>query len=787
MNQTTINRPQMVAEALNRSILDAALDCIITIDAQSHVIEWNRAAEATFGYSRDEVVGRHLGDIIVPEAYRQAHADGMRHYLETGEGPVLGKRIEVEAMRRDGTLFPVELAINAVHVDAQVIFTAYLRDISERLRSDAVLRETEEQFRSLTQAVPHHVWIANPDGELYWFNDRVYESTGAEAGTLSGGEWLQVVHADDRDRAVSLWMKALGSGDFYEIEFRLWDAASKDHRWHLARALPVRAEDGRVLRWIGTNTDIHDQKMLSSRLVSLNSELERYAAERSRDHDRLWRISQELMLVAGYDGIISSVNPSAERMLGWKEADMIGKRLDEFIHPEDIPATMAEMEGLARGATTLAFENRYRHRNGTYRTLNWTAVPSEGFVHALARDVTAEREADAQLRQMEEALRQSQKMEAVGQLTGGIAHDFNNLLQGITGSLDLIQRRIAQGRVDEAGKFVDAAMLSANRAAALTHRLLAFSRRQPLDPKPVDPTQLVVSVEDLLRRTLGERITLEISSKGDTWLTRCDPNQLESALLNLAINARDAMPEGGSLTIATANLDLTNRLMARMRDVEPGEYVRISVTDTGTGMDQETAERAFEPFFTTKPLGKGTGLGLSMIYGFARQSEGQIRILSALGHGTTIELMLPRYIGALPSDPAVQPAQDRTMAPSGQLIVVVEDEETVRTLVATILKDHGYTVITAADGPSGLKLIEETEGVDLLLSDIGLPGMSGRQLVDAARARQPGLKVVFMTGYAESATGAGGFLDAGMELVTKPVSLDVLLDKVRNLLANQKS
>jgi PAS domain S-box-containing protein len=391
---------------------------------------------------------------------------------------------------------------------------------------------------------------------------------------------------------------------------------------------------------------------------------------------------------------------------------------------------------------------------------------------------TREREAAGeQLKATEEALRQSQKMEAVGQLTGGIAHDFNNLLTGIVGSLDLMRTRLAQGRTDNIARYIDAAMTSANRAAALTHRLLAFARRQPLIPKSIDANALVISLEDLLRRTIGERLDLEIVAAPDLWSTLCDPNQLESALLNLAINARDAMPDGGKLTITTANVPLAIA-RAEAPVLASGDYICISVADTGTGMSADVVARAFDPFFTTKPIGQGTGLGLSMIYGFARQSNGHVSIDSRAGCGTTVNLYLPRHDGVVAADP-VSAARDETPVATGETVLVVEDEPVVRAIIMEMLQDQGYRALEAVDGPSGLRVLLAEEHIDLLVTDVGLPGMNGRQLADQARETRPDLKILFITGYAESVAMAQGFLLPGMEMITKPFDLDKLSMRVR--------
>ena len=389
----------------------------------------------------------------------------------------------------------------------------------------------------------------------------------------------------------------------------------------------------------------------------------------------------------------------------------------------------------------------------------------------------------AELMLAEEALRQSQKMEAVGQLTGGLAHDFNNLLTGITGSLELMSARIAQGRYGDVDRYVAAAQGAAKRAAALTHRLLAFSRRQTLDPKPTDVNRLVRGMEDLVRRTVGPAVAVEVVEAGGLWPTLVDPHQLENALLNLCINARDAMPDGGRLTVETGNRWLDPRA-ARERDLEPGQYVSLCVSDTGTGMSPEVMAKAFDPFFTTKPMGQGTGLGLSMIYGFVRQSGGQVRIYSELDQGTTLCLYLPRHRGAAEAPEGAPDPGEAPRARVGETVLIVDDEPTVRMLVTEILEDLGYAAIEAADGASGLKVLQSDVRVDLLVTDVGLPGgMNGRQMADAARLSRPGLKVLFITGYAENAALGGGRLEPGMQVLTKPFAVDLLAARIRAMIA----
>nr|WP_246207821.1 ATP-binding protein [Pseudomonas karstica] len=390
-------------------------------------------------------------------------------------------------------------------------------------------------------------------------------------------------------------------------------------------------------------------------------------------------------------------------------------------------------------------------------------------------------ERTAQLRNNEEALRQSQKMEAVGQLTGGIAHDFNNMLTGIIGSLELLRRRLARGRLEDLDSLIDLGVTSANRAAGLTHRLLAFSRRQSLDSKPVQINDLVNAMNELLQRSLNESIVLDVQLGGQLWIAEADPNQLESALLNLALNARDAMPDGGRLVVETRNRHLESVFTAAYGTLPPGDYVELSVSDTGYGMPENVISRVFDPFFTTKPIGQGTGLGLSMIYGFARQSGGHVTIHSEEGTGTTVSLFLPRYIGEVIADMPLSPAL-LPDANVGETVLIVEDDPAVRVLVSQVLSELGYAFVEAGDADSALPVIQSAQRIDLLISDVGLPGMNGRQLAEMGRQIRPDLKVLFITGYAEHAAVRGGFLDQGMQLITKPFTFELLTAKVREMI-----
>ena len=396
------------------------------------------------------------------------------------------------------------------------------------------------------------------------------------------------------------------------------------------------------------------------------------------------------------------------------------------------------------------------------------------------REALARLEAEAEERaRAEEALRQAQKMEAVGQLTGGIAHDFNNMLTGIIGAIDILKRRISSGRLDDLDRFMEAASTSAQRAASLTARLLAFSRRQSLDSRPTDVGKLIHSLEDLLRRTMNESIEVEIHSPSSLPTALVDANQLESAIINLAINARDAMPDGGRLTLSCEEMELDAECCARNPGITPGQYIMVGVSDTGVGIDGDTLDKVFDPFFTTKPIGQGTGLGLSMVYGFAKQSNGLVRIDSTVGKGTTVRIFLPVADQQVETERVEQAAVHHG---DGQSVLLVEDDDSVRLLVRDVLEELGYKATEAADGQQAVRILESGRRFDLMISDVGLPGMNGRQLAEIARAHLPELPILFVTGYAEGAAVRGGFLSNNMQMITKPFQIEKLSARIRDML-----
>jgi PAS domain S-box-containing protein len=551
-------------------------------------------------------------------------------------------------------------------------------------------------------------------------------------------------------------------------------------RWVAAKGRGVFKDDTCV-RMIGTALDITARKTVEKRLKDLNETLERQVIERTQARGRTWQVSPDLMGALNSMGYFETSNPAWQTMLGWSEEEVASMSIFELLHPDDVERTRDGFNLTQQGQPAIRFPNRYRCKDGNYRWISWVGVPEEGMVYCTGRDITEEKTAEEELAKAQAALRQSQKMEAIGQLTGGIAHDFNNLLAGITGSIELLERRLAQGRVGETKRYIDAAQAAAKRAATLTQRLLAFSRRQTLEPKPTEVNRLIEGMEELIRRTVGPSVVLQVSPDADLWLTRIDPSQLENALLNLCINARDAMPGGGAISILTTNHKVKERF-AREWDIAPGKYVAIEVRDSGTGMTPDVIEQAFNPFFTTKPLGQGTGLGLSMIHGFVRQSGGHVQIISAPGNGTTICIFLPRYDGDAAEAGPVQTAE-RPERGHGETILVIDDEATIRMLMMEELEESGYRVLGAADGQAGMKLLQSGARIDLLITDVGLPGgLNGRQVADAARVRDPGLLVLFVTGYAENAGIENGYLGEGMQVISKPFAMEALTTRVRVML-----
>jgi len=644
-------------------------------------------------------------------------------------------------------------------------------------------RELEHRIailRATLDATADGILVADPDGRVLFCNDNYLRMMRLERQHTEGrlhGEIIRYISQQFEDPLAFL---ARVEAIYDSPEETSFDLMKKIDGRVYERHSKVQRIDGHLVGRVWSFRDV-------SELQDLNDTLEQRVAERTNALRRSERQFQQLVngvrdcaiYMLDRTGHVVSWNPGAERIKGYSAAEIIGRHFSVFYSEEDRAMGMP-----ARALEIAAKEGKYERETWRLRkdgTRFWASVlidaihgPDQqliGFAK-ITRDMT-------ERRKMQEQLHQSQKMEAVGQLTGGVAHDFNNLLTVILGNLDTIHRLAPEN--ERMRRAIDQAIRGAQRAATLTQQLLAFARRQPLDPKPANINELVNGMSDLIRRTLGESIVVETELASDVWLVEVDPHQLESAILNLAVNSRDAMRDGGQLTIETANIVVDQKSLPIGDELAPGEYVMLTVSDTGTGMSPEVLAHAFDPFFTTKPIGEGTGLGLSQVFGFVKQSGGNVRLLSELGEGTKVQICLPRFLGDVS---VVEPERPVTTARAhgSESILVVEDDDDVRKYSTESLQELGFTVLEALDGPGALEILQHHPEIRMLFTDVGLPGMNGRQLVEAARELNPGLKILFTSGYARHAVVHDGRLDAGVELLTKPFTRVQLGTRVREVL-----
>jgi PAS domain S-box-containing protein len=702
------------------AVLNNASVAIFLMDENQHCAYMNRAAEELTGYSFAETQGRPLHDVI-----HHTHPDG-RHFpiedcaIDRAFPENADTRGEEVFVRKDGSFYPVAFVASPIRDEASRTIGTIIevRDISREKAAQRELGEAQAVAETLNRTGALVAAELDLEKVVQQVTDAAVELTGARFGSF--------FHNEMDETGERLHLFTLSGAD---------------------REAFIRMGRPRATGVFGPT--FRNEGVIRSGDIMADPRYGQFEPHRGMPKGHLPVRSYLAVPVVSRSGAVLG-----GLLFGHPEPDRFSERHERVL------------VGLAAQAA-IAIDNA--------RLFQAVQRANETLEARVA-------ERTRELLEMQEALQQAQKMEAVGQLTGGIAHDFNNLLAGISGSLELIGSRLSQGRVQEVDRYLTAAQGAARRAAALTHRLLAFSRRQTLDPKPTNVNRLVAGMEELIRRTVGPAIVLEIIEATGLWTAYVDAPQLESALLNLCINARDAMPEGGRITIETANKWM-DRTAARQHDMPEGQYLSLCVTDTGTGMSPEVKARAFDPFFTTKPIGQGTGLGLSMIYGFAKQTGGQVRIYSEVGQGTTVCIYLPRHHGPAESDDMEAMARERVGASQGETVLVVDDEPTVRMLVVDVLQELGYSALEAADSATGLKLLQSNTRIDLLVTDVGLPGgMNGRQMADAARVSRPDLKVLFITGYAENAVVGNGHLDPGMAVLTKPFAVDGLAVRIKELI-----
>jgi len=757
-----------------------------------HTFEYVNDAYVKISGPRD-FIGRTVREVF-PELASQGYYEMLDRVYATGEpmhASALPLQLDGEAHQRH-----VDLLYEATRDDSGAINGIFVGgyDVTERVQAQAAVQASEARLRALNADLERQViertlsrgraWAVSPEllcvinasGHFEAANPAWERTLGWTEDEMQHMGFRELVHPDDLAASERAWTDASKRGlPVLRFENRYRTKAG-GWRWLSWVAVP---EDGLVYC---ITRDVQDEKDHAAAL-----------AERTAERDVLATIVQTtdaFIQVLDRDYRFLAINQANadeyERVYGVRPAP--GDSLHALLNGTgaDVQAALALWQRAMAGESftiqgqfgnPAIAQRQYELKFEVLRAADGTQIGA----FATGVDITDKLRQQAAFDEAQEALRQAQKMEAVGQLTGGIAHDFNNLLAAMSGSLQVMKIQMAKGKREGLERYIEMCERSVRSAASLTQRLLAFSRRQTLDPRPVDVNRLVAGMQDLIARTVGPTVDLQVAAAPDLWATRIDPSQLENALLNLCINARDAMmPQGGRLVITTVNQVLDER-SARELELPPGEYLVLGVADSGAGMPPGLIQRIFDPFFTTKPLGQGTGLGLSMVYGFVRQSGGQVRVQSAPGQGTTMDLYLPRHQGHAQEETA---AANHDLAPgAGESVLVIEDEHTIRELVSEVLAEAGYRVLLADSGPTGLQLLQGPGRIDLLVTDVGLPGgLNGRQVADAGRSVRAGLKVLFITGYAENAAVGNGLMEEGMAILTKPFDVAHLVRKVRQML-----
>ena len=730
---------------------------------------------------RRDIIGKPARQAL-PEVVGQGFFELADHVYATGE-PFVGEGMRAKLARRPGAPLEdrfVTFVFQPIRDDQGQVTGMFVQgnDVTGMKRTEDALRESEQRLRIAQDAGGVGTFELREDGMLA-VSPEFCRLWGVEPRPLVPLEELvTLIHPADRPSLPTLQPGRLPAEGLGYVEYRILrpgsGPGSGEVRWIARRAQAITHAgpqgEGGVTRVLGACYDITDRKRAEEALRELNATLEQRVAERTADRDRMWRLSTDIMLVARFDGIITAVNPAWTALLGWQEGELPGTVFLDYVHPDDREATRAETGRLESGLTTMRFENRYRHRDGSYRWISWTAVPDDRFIHAVGRDVTARKESEAALRRAEEQLRQAQKMEAVGQLTGGVAHDFNNLLQALSSCLTMIGRRTAEPRV---APLLEAGMQAVDRGSKLVQQLMGFARRDSLRPEPIDLRDRVLGMAGLLERALRADIRVETRFAPELRPIEVDPTQFELALINMAVNARDAMPQGGSLTIAAENATLEPGDPTGLE----GEFVRLSVSDTGTGMPPEVIAKAFDPFFTTKEVGKGSGLGLAQVYGLARQAGGTVWIDSRPGQGATVTLLL--RASAQAPRVAAPPARIAIRRREAARVLMVEDDPVVASSVSAALEDAGWIVLRATTADEALPMLAGGERIDLLFSDVVMPGrLSGIDLCREAIALRPGLPVVLTTGYSEDVART-----EGIRVLPKPYRIDGLLQALDEALA----
>ncbi|MEO7793853.1 MAG: PAS domain S-box protein [Thermoanaerobaculia bacterium] len=751
------------SEKRKAAILDSVLDCIVTMDASGAVIEFNAAAERTFGYTKAEAIGRPLAELIIPPAYRAAHAAGLARYLSTLQGKLLGKVIEIIAVRSDGSELPVELVITAIHSEATPIFTGVLRDISARKLAD----ETRARLAAIVDCSEDAIFSMSLDGTILTWNSGAERLYGYSASEAIGQNRTFLAPA--------------------EASVEIAEAVAKAVRGEPGEALETRRirKDGTVFEVSLTASPMTD----SSGQVTGISAIARNITTRKKAEAALRAAEERTQFILqnasvgvwdmDYASGVLKWSGTMEAQYGLSPGTFGGtfKAFVEGIHPEDRTSVLQSVREAMASGSDFAFLHRTLRPDGTIRWLNAvgrTILDAEGDplrAVGISLDVTERRE-------MEQQFHQAQKMEAIGQLAGGVAHDFNNLLTIILGNCELMLDE--RDPADPLHADLAEIQKAGQSAASLTRQLLAFSRQEIIEPTLLDLNEVLAGMRAMLRRLIREDVTIELRLRPAPASIKADRSQIEQLILNLAVNARDAMPKGGTLTIEIGSAELNSECPISHGSVNPGPFVSLSVIDTGEGMTAEVQSRLFEPFFTTKEVGKGTGLGLAMVHGIVRQNGGCIDVISGLGTGTTLRTYFPQVDSAEMAAFASPPVP-RARA-GGETVLVVEDQEGLRLLTRKLLQRLGYTVLVAQSAGEALRLFEENPAVDVVLTDVVMPGGSGPDLTCRLLELWPDLKVIYMSGYTDDTIVRHGVLEPGVAFLQKPFSSDALGRKIREIL-----
>lgn len=723
-----------------------------------HVAAEHALREASFDLILcDCVLPGSSGAEVLAIAQRQA--PGVPFIFLSG---IYGEEHAVEMIRLGATDYVLKKNLSLLPKAVRRALTE-VHERQRRRRAEEALADVEARARIAIDAAGMGTWEFRPqEGELLW-DDRCKMLFGLPADThMTLDVFYDGIYPEDRDKVREMVEHAMrpDSDGRYRVEFRIAQPEGYEPHWLLSTG-QTQFVDGKCVRFSGVLQDIHQQRQATRALEQLNQMLGERVERRTRERDRAWELSQDLLAVLNKDLTPVALNPAWEASLGFSLERLGQASLLQLLPEPDQEVLLAELAALSLGRTSARFVGRVLHANGQPRWLSWVVVPDDALLHVVARDITSEREAALELAQantrlreqiaererVEAALQQMQRLEAVGQLTAGVAHDFNNLLTVILTGASFLERDLQRGQLEKADKRLQHIREAGERGAKLTAQLLAFSRKQRLEPVPVDLNGTLSGLEELLSRTLGGRIAVSLDLDRNLWHALADPTQTEMIILNLAINARDAMPNGGQLTLSTRNTQVNMR-PRRPEDPEPGEYVVLSIRDTGCGMSEEVLAKVFEPFFTTKDIGKGSGLGLAQVFGFAKQSGGGVRIETAPQRGTQVSVYLPS-VKHRPRDSAPETPTPRPLASGGggERILLVDDDHAVREMIADVLGRLGYQVRQAVSGAQALGLLDEH--IDLLFTDFAMPGLTGAQLAQAARERFAQLPVVFLTGYAE--------------------------------------